>query len=103
MIGLKVGVGAESLRRWVLQAQLDASQRPGVTTAEQQRIKDLEREVRDLKEANEFLKTASAFFARELEYRVQVLGQVLLGSRASSSSTRQTQSTMTSNTKRARL
>jgi transposase len=54
VIGPKVGVGAESLRRWVLQAQVDASQRPGAsaTTAEQQRIKDLEREVRDLKEAN---------------------------------------------------
>jgi len=40
VIGPKVGVGAESLRRWVLQAQVDASQRPGVTTAEQQRIVD---------------------------------------------------------------
>jgi transposase-like protein len=52
-IGPKVGVGAESLRRWTLQAQVDDNQRPGVTSAEQQRIKDLEREVRDLKEANE--------------------------------------------------
>jgi transposase len=50
-IGPKVGVGAESLRRWTLQAQVDDNQRPGATTAEQQRIKDLEREVRDLKEA----------------------------------------------------
>jgi transposase len=65
-IGPKVGIGAESLRRWVLQAQVDAAQRPGVTSAEQQRIKDLEREVRDLKEANEILKAASIFFAREL-------------------------------------
>ena len=55
-IGPKVGVGAESLRRWVLQAQVDASARPGVTTVEQERIRDLEREVRDLKEANEILK-----------------------------------------------
>src|ERR1700678_1497030 len=55
-IGPKVGVGAESLRRWTLQAQVDASQRPGATSAEQQRIKELEREVRDLKEANEILK-----------------------------------------------
>jgi transposase-like protein len=62
----KVGVGAESLRRWVLQAQVDGSQRPGVTSAEQQRMKDLEREVRDLQEANEILKAASIFFAREL-------------------------------------
>jgi transposase len=51
-IGPKVGVGAESLRRWVLRAQVDAAERPGVTTAEAQRILDLEREVRDLKEAN---------------------------------------------------
>ena len=65
-IGPKVGVGAESLRRWVLQTQVDASARPGVTTVEQQRIRDLEREVRDLKEANEILKAASIFFAREL-------------------------------------
>jgi putative transposase len=68
-IGPKVGVGAESLRRWTLQAQVDDNQRPGMTTAEQQRIKDLEREVRDLKEANEILKAASAFFARELDPR----------------------------------
>ena len=54
-IGPKVGVGAESLRRWVLQAQIDANQRPGATTAEQQRIRELERENRDLKEANVIL------------------------------------------------
>ena len=68
-IGPKVGVGKESLRRWVLQAQVDAEQRPGVTTAEQQRIRELERENRDLKEANEILKAASIFFARELDPR----------------------------------
>jgi transposase len=68
-IGPKVGVGVESLRRWVLQAQVDDSARPGITTAEQQRIRDLEREVRDLKEANEILKAASIFFARELDPR----------------------------------
>jgi transposase len=54
-IGPKVGVGAESPRRWVLQAQVDAAQRPGVTSAEAQRIRDLEREVRDLKDANVIL------------------------------------------------
>jgi transposase len=68
-IGPKVGVGAESLRRWVLQAQVDAQHSPGVTTAEQRRIKELERENRDLKEANEILKAASIFFARELDPR----------------------------------
>jgi transposase len=66
-IGPKVGVGVESLRRWVLQAQVDAEQRPGTTTVEQQRIRDLEREVRDLKEANEILKRAASFFGAELD------------------------------------
>jgi transposase len=48
-----VGVGVESLRQWTVQAQIDAQQAPGPTSTERQRIKDLEREVRDLKEANE--------------------------------------------------
>jgi transposase len=65
-IGPKVGVGPETLRKWVLQAQVDAQLSPGVTTAEQQRIKALERENRDLKEANEILKAASIFFVAEL-------------------------------------
>jgi len=69
VIGPKVGVGIESLRQWTVQAQIDAHQVPGPTTAERQRIKDLEREVRDLKEANEILKAASIFFARELDPR----------------------------------
>jgi transposase len=69
VIGPKVGVGPESLRKWALQAQLDAQQNPGSTTAEQQRNKELERENRDLKEANEILKAASIFFARELDPR----------------------------------
>ncbi len=68
-IGPKVGVGAESLRQWTVQAQIDAQQVPGPSTVERQRIKDLEREVRDLKEANEILKAASIFFARELDPR----------------------------------
>ena len=68
-IGPKVGVGVESLRRWALQAQIDSQHAPGVTTAEQKRIKALERENRDLKEANEILKAASIFFARELDPR----------------------------------
>jgi transposase-like protein len=53
----------------VLQAQVDIAQRPGVTSAEAQRIRELERENRDLKEANEILKAASIFFARELDPR----------------------------------
>ncbi len=57
----------ESLRRWVLQAQVDGAQRPGATFAEEQLIKDLEPANRDLKEANKILKAASIFFARELD------------------------------------
>jgi transposase len=65
----KVEVGAESLCRSTLQARIAASQRPGATTAEQQRIKDLEREVRDLKEVDEILKAASISFASDLNPR----------------------------------
>jgi transposase len=68
-IGPKLNIGRESLRRWVLQAQIDADERPGVTSAEQTRIRELERENRELREANEILKKASIFFARELDPR----------------------------------
>ena len=68
-IAPKLGVGVESLRTRTHQALIDADKTPGVTTAEQQRIKELEREVRDLREANEILKSASIFFARELDPR----------------------------------
>ena len=62
-VSSKIGCTAETLRRWVRQHEADQGKRPGVTTAEQQRIKELEREVRELKRANEILKLASAFFA----------------------------------------
>src|SRR6266542_1900905 len=65
-IARQLGIGAESLRGWVRQAEVDGGRRPGVPTAEQQRIAELEREVRELRRANEILKAASAFFAREL-------------------------------------
>lgn len=68
-IAPKLGIGVESPRTWTRQARIDADKAPGMTTAEQQRIKDLEREVRDRKEANEILKAASIFFARELDPR----------------------------------
>ncbi len=69
-IAAKIGCTAETLRRWVRQAERDSGQRDGVTTAEVQRIKDLEREVRELRKANEILKLASAFFAQaELDRR----------------------------------
>ncbi len=62
-VARQLGVGTESLRGWVRRAEVDAGQRPGVTTAEQRRIAELEREVRELRRANEILKAASAFFA----------------------------------------
>ncbi len=68
-IARQLGVGSESLRSWVRQAEVDGGRRPGVPTAEQQRIAALEREVRELRRANEILKAASAFFARELDPR----------------------------------
>lgn len=68
-IAPRAGIGVESLRRWVQQALVDSDVRPGVKTVERQRIKELEREVRDLSEANEILKAASVFFAGELDPR----------------------------------
>jgi transposase len=68
-IARQLGIGAESLRGWVRQAEVDGGRRPGMTTAQQQRITELEREVRELRRANEILKAASAFFARELDPR----------------------------------
>ena len=60
----KIGCTAETLRRWVRQGERDGGVRDGPTTAEQQRLKELEREVRELRGANEILKLASAFFAQ---------------------------------------
>ena len=65
----KLHVSRESLRRWVMQAAVDAGARPGVSTEDQQRIKELERANRELREANEILKAAASFFARELDPR----------------------------------
>jgi len=63
-IAAKIGCTAETLRRWVRQHERDSGQREGLSTAEAQRIKDLEREVCELRKANEILKLASAFFAQ---------------------------------------
>jgi transposase len=63
----KLGVHPESVRAWVNRAQTDAGERPGLTTDERQRIEELERENRELRRANEILKSASAFFAAELD------------------------------------
>ena len=59
----KIGCTAETLRRWLRQDERDSGEREGVTTAERERIKALEREVRELRQANEILRKASAYFA----------------------------------------
>jgi transposase-like protein len=68
-VAKQVGVGTESLRRWVAQAEVDAGERPGVTTSESAEIKRLKAENRRLREDNEILKSASIFFAGELDPR----------------------------------
>ena len=69
-IAEKIGCVPETLRKWVRRTERDAGRRPGLTTDEQQRVKDLEREVRELKRANEILRKASAYFAQaELDRR----------------------------------
>jgi transposase-like protein len=71
-VGEKLGCSLEALRRWVRQAERDAGQRPGLTTDERQRLKQLERENFELKRANEILKKASAYFAQaELDRRAK--------------------------------
>ena len=66
----KLGCTVEALRRWVRQAERDTRQRPGLTTDERQQLKDLQREVFELKRANEILRKASAYFAQaELDRR----------------------------------
>ena len=68
----KIGCTAETLRRWVRQGERDGGTRDGPSTAERQRVKELEREVRELRRANEILKLASAFFAQaELDRRLK--------------------------------
>ena len=62
-IAEKVGCSAETLRHWVRQAERDAGVRPGTSTEERARLKDLERENRELRRANEILRKASAYFA----------------------------------------
>ncbi len=68
-VARQLGIGDESLRNWVQQAEVDEGKRPGVTTEERRRIAELEKENRELRRANEILKSASAFFAAELDGR----------------------------------
>lgn len=60
----KIGCTAETLQEWVKHTEIDAGVRAGTTSADAQRIKELEREVKELRSANDILKTASAFFAQ---------------------------------------
>jgi len=69
-VARQLGIGSESLRGWVRQAQVDGGRRSGVTTDEARRVADLEREVRELRRANDILKAAASFFARELDPRL---------------------------------
>jgi transposase len=68
-VARELGIGAESLRSWVRQAEIDSGRRGGTTTADAQRIAQLERENRELRRANDILKAASVFFATELDGR----------------------------------
>lgn len=68
-VAQQLGIGYESLRNWVRQAEIDHGRRPGATTEEQRRIAELERENRELRRANEILKSAAAFIGAELDGR----------------------------------
>ena len=69
-IAKKLGMTPETLWKWLRRDAVDHGQRPGVTSGERERVWELEREVRELRRANEILKAASAFFARELDPRL---------------------------------
>ena len=67
----KLGMTSETLRRWVRQAERDGGLRPGLTSDERSRMKEIERENRELRRANEILKSAAAFFGAELDRRTR--------------------------------
>jgi len=66
-VGEQLGINPETLRGWVNQAEIDAVERAGTTTADAQRFAQLEREVKELRRSNAILRSASAFFAAELD------------------------------------
>jgi transposase len=66
-IAKKLNVNHETLRQWVRRAETDAGQRPGLTTDERGKMRQLEREVKELRRANEILKAAASFFGAELD------------------------------------
>jgi transposase len=69
-IARQLGIGVETLRTWVKQAEIDGGRGPGVPAEQQRRLAERERENRELRRANEILKAAAAFFARELDPRL---------------------------------
>src|SRR4029079_2945681 len=69
-VARQLGVHPEALRSWAKQAEIDGGMRSGTTTGDKQRIAELEKENRELRRANEILKAASAYFARELDPRL---------------------------------
>lgn len=68
-IARQLGIGDQSLRNWVAQAETDRGTKAGLTTEERRRIVELEKENRELRRANEILKSAAAFFGAELDRR----------------------------------
>jgi transposase len=70
-ISAKLSVNHETLRQWVRRAETDAGQRPGLSTDERAKVKELEREVKELRRANEILKAAASFFGAELDRQSQ--------------------------------
>ena len=70
-VAAKVGCTSETLRIWVRRSEVDEGRRLGVTSGERERLRELEREVRELRRANEILKSASLFFATELDGRTR--------------------------------
>ena len=68
-VATQLGIGPESLRQWVRQAEIDRGARGGLTSEERERLKQLERDNRELRRANEILKSAAAFFGAELDRR----------------------------------
>ena len=66
-VGEQLGINPETLRNWVTQAEIDGGERPGTSTNDAQRIVELERENRELRRSNAILRSASAFFAAELD------------------------------------
>ena len=68
-ISEKLGMTRETLRQWVRRAEIDEGQRPGLTSSERERLKELDKENKELRRANEILKAAAAFFGAELDRR----------------------------------